>query len=726
MEIDYSKLTKDQKDIIYDYCKNDMRKLKRICYPIWGNKGLPSCYHDDLYDDAMKVLEESVVTFNPDGRGTFKKYLANNIRRSQIDWYRDNFLRAKRNNLMLDKNGKIKMQKDENGKEKPIIIPNVSFDAPIEEGDVNLKEKIDSGFSIEDKLDIDGEKSERIQVFLNNLSGVTKKIVEMIMDGKTVVNIKKELNLTDKDYQDYWKIITAYENKRLLYKNSDMEEEEVINQTVLTEDVAESYKNTSYSISSISKQLKKKKIRDDHILQRHSGQWKSFAKSELISDILRGKSLTQIIISEEIKNGLRMQWLIDGKQRCSTLDDYLNDGFAISKNVKNYNIRYQVTKLDGNGNEVLNEDGFTEVEFREFDIRNKKFSQLPDELQEIFEDRQIPVLYNMNCTKKDIADDIARFNRSRPMNVAQNGWLGLDEDFAELVENICKMPFFQKDFSGSSFTVANDTSGKIRRLVVESVMASDFIEEFSNFEKMCEFLSEEASDSNFTEVYALIERLTLVCDERVAEMFNITDGFLWIGLFSRFVSLGYDDSKFIEFMVEFEEKMKDVKVDVTYNGIDTNSFNDLSINPETKKTRATKDKNMVIAKMTLLEKLMHKYLHINKEDLEEVNVLEFVKENVIEEATEDDVEFYADMLDDLTLEVNNDTRLLDDHNRPSLIALIGYACEEEKDGYLEEWIKDYFSKNATYLLNQKDNFLHMKDDFDDFIGKKVTKNDEKR
>ena len=58
-------------------------------------------------------------------------------------------------------------------------------------------------------------------------------------------------------------------------------------------------------------------------MQRHSGQWKSFARSELVSDILRGKSLTQIIISEEIKKGLRMQWLIDGKQRCTTLDDFL-------------------------------------------------------------------------------------------------------------------------------------------------------------------------------------------------------------------------------------------------------------------------------------------------------------------------------------------------------------------------------------------------------------------
>ena len=32
----------------------------------------------------------------------------------------------------------------------------------------------------------------------------------------------------------------------------------------------------------------------------------------------------------ELKNGLRMQWLIDGKQRCTTLDCYLHDGFKIS------------------------------------------------------------------------------------------------------------------------------------------------------------------------------------------------------------------------------------------------------------------------------------------------------------------------------------------------------------------------------------------------------------
>lgn len=50
-----------------------------------------------------------------------------------------------------------------------------------------------------------------------------------------------------------------------------------------------------------------------------------------MSDILQGRALTQVIISEEIKNGIQMLWLIDGKQRCTNIDDFMHDGFAISK-----------------------------------------------------------------------------------------------------------------------------------------------------------------------------------------------------------------------------------------------------------------------------------------------------------------------------------------------------------------------------------------------------------
>ena len=484
---------------------------------------------------------------------------------------------------------------------------------------------------------------------------------------------------------------------------------------IAMDNVTESYKNTSYSIESISKQLRKKKIRDDHILQRHSGQWKGFAKSELISDILRGKSLTQIIISEEIKNGLRMQWLIDGKQRCTTLDDFLHDGFSISKNVKNYNIRYQTVKIDDNGNEILNEDGFTDMEYKDFDIRNKKFSQLPEELQEVFKDRQIPVLYNMNCTKKDIADDIARFNRSRPMNKAQNGWLGLDEEFAEFVENIAKMPFFQPGFSGSTYTPNNINSGLIRRIIVEGIMASDFIDDFNkDFEKMCEFLSEEASDSNFTEFYALIERLTTVSNQNIAKLFDSKDSFLWFGLFSRFINIESNDIKFISFLEEFDKNLRNKKV----NGI---SFEDLCINTNSGKSCSTKDKSIVVKKIELLETLMREYLHIEEtenDEFEESSVLDFVKNNVNPDTTEEDIEEYEEFYeDDLKIEVDNSSKLLEESNTKSMLALIAYVMNSNiKLNAFKKWLVDFFDQNNTYKTNQTENYIYMRNSLQKMIA----------
>ena len=121
MVVNYSSMTEEQIGIINEYCEDDMRKLKQICYFVWGKKGLPNCYHDDLYDDAMNVLSESVITFNPDGGASFKTYLTNNIHMSYGQWYRDTHLRLKRSNLLLDENGKIK--KDKNGNRT--IIHNV-------------------------------------------------------------------------------------------------------------------------------------------------------------------------------------------------------------------------------------------------------------------------------------------------------------------------------------------------------------------------------------------------------------------------------------------------------------------------------------------------------------------------------------------------------------------------------------------------------------------------
>lgn len=682
--------------ILNDYYADNAKKLHSVVDKIIRKKygGTMDKDMTEFYSVANDVFADIIKRDRYDSsKGDFDGFLYGALDLAIIDEF-------KRQNR--DKR-KAKIEVEIDGEMKRVPVQDVYLDAPIgeDEDSATIGDTLQGNYDltgISDEKETD-DYNDNIREYLESLPELSRKIAKLIMKGYLAKEIKDILNLTDKQYQDSWSILKSYEKKRILFKDDEMKEEEEMNTGAVIEDVAERYKNTSYSIESISKQLRKKRIRDDHILQRHSGQWKSFARSELVSDILRGKSLTQIIISEEIKKGLRMQWLIDGKQRCTTLDDFLHDGFAISKNVKNYNIKYQTTKVDENGNEVLNEDGFTELEFKDFDIRGKKFSQLPEELQDIYKDRQIPVLYNMNCTKKDIADDIARFNRSRPMNKAQNGWLGLDEEFAEFVENIAKMQFFQTDFCGTYYTNNNRTSGAIRRIIVEAIMVSDFIEDFNkDFNKMCEFLTDEASDSNFTEFYGLVERLTTVCDEKVAKTFNARDSFLWLALFSRFSKVCNDDKRYIDFIEEFNESLHSKVI----NG---KSFDDLN-------GKSTKDKTVVVEKMKHLETLMMDYLHIDSEECKDIDVLDFVKENVNPDATQDDINDYNDDLEILSLDVDNESKLLDDKNKPSLISMISYGYKI--DTAIDTWFKDFFDRNNTYLLNQKENFLYMKADFEKY------------
>ena len=211
MNIDYSNMTEEQLSLIYEYCKDDMRKLKQICYLVWGCKGVPNCYHDDLYDDAMNVLSESVLTYNPDGGANFKTYLLNNIHLSYGQWYRDTHLRAKRNNLALDKNGKIK--KDANG--NPIIIHNVSLDEPNPEY-VDLIEKLPSSKTVESEVFKD-DVSDNIRKYLENLSTDQRKVAELIMDGYSNDGIMLILHMNHSEFNNCMNGLRSYRKISILF-----------------------------------------------------------------------------------------------------------------------------------------------------------------------------------------------------------------------------------------------------------------------------------------------------------------------------------------------------------------------------------------------------------------------------------------------------------------------------------------------------------------------------
>ena len=210
-----------------------------------------------------------------------------------------------------------------------------------------------------------------------------------------------------------------------------------------------------------------------------------------------------------------------------------------------------------------------------------------------------------------------------------------------------------------------------------------------NGKNMATYLNDNATNEEFETFNQNVIRLEDIVTDETKELFNSKDSFIWMALFNKFAKLNMEDSKFADFLNAFVYDLRKREVDgQLFDTVDQSG--------------STKDKAVVVAKLHILETLMNEFLHINKDDLEDVDTLEFVKENVKADATEEDVEFYSDILDDLTVEVDNNTKLLDKQNRPSLIALVGYACENDID--LDEWIKQWFVANTIYILNQKRNF----------------------
>ena len=454
----------------------------------------------------------------------------------------------------------------------------------------------------------------------------------------------------------------------------------------------EKSKMERYSVASIIKKMNNQTLRYDHPLQRESDQHSNKMKSNLMSDILQGNPIPALVFAEQIINGISIIWNLDGKQRSTNAKEFSEDKFKISKNVRRAIIQYQAIIKDENGNIIPDENGFPQAEWREFDIRNKKFSQLPVELQEKFMDYCFDVTLYLNCSNEDIAYHMERYNDGKQMVSSQKGIIKLGEDYARIIKGISAMPFFKEN----GFNYTQSKNGTIDRVCIESIMATEFLDDWKKSpEEMASFLKENATEEHFDNLEDTVERLEKVVTTDIGEMFDANDSFIYFSVFARFKKLGLDDGKFVEFMTEYAQSLH-------------NMMKETEIDSETGKKKSTKDKVVVVDKINMVEKLMNEFLHINKEDLEDVSVLDFVKENVNPDITDEDVKFYSDVLDDITIEVDNDTKLLDDHNRPSLVALVGYACQNDIDDMLVEWIKDFFVKNFTYKLNQKENFTYMK------------------
>ncbi len=686
-------------EILNRYYENNAKKLcsvvNRIFYKKYG--GIADKDMEEFYSVANDVFADIILHERYDSsKGEFDGFLYGALDLAIIDEFKKQNRDKRRT--------KIEVMDKETGLLRRVPVPDVYMDAPLgKDGNATVGDMLPSQFDIEAAFLEKGgnDYDENTKKFFNSLSKVQRQIIKMKIEGMSSSEMKEKLGLNDTQFTKNCNELKTYRHIKNLCRNDilpitkeeNCEMEENNNVTL------EKSKEYNLSVVSIAKKMDKHTLRFDHPLQRESDQWNPSMKGNLISDILQGNPIPSLVFAEQVVNGIAVIWNLDGKQKCTNAYMFMKDGYKISKNIRRYMIGYQSPVMDTDKNILLDENNFPVYEQKEFDIRGKKFSDLPEELQERFTDYSFKITQYLNCSSEDIAYHIARYNDGKPMNVSQKGITRLGETFAEMVKSISCMPFF-KDIGG--YKVSEFKNDTINRVVIESVMATNFIDDWKKKqEDMCEYIKENASTSVFDDFEDMVVRLEKVVTEDVADMFNSKDSFLWFGLFARFIQLGKEDERFIEFMAEFSQSLHSKLID----GVAFDTLNE----------KSTKDKNVVIKKMRHLGNLMYEYFGI-VEGKDDFSILDYIRNNVDTDIEEEDIELYRSMCRDYLDEVSEDSKMRDDGNITSLLILLAYACKTDEDNYIKDWIVSFNNRNITYYKNQIENYLYMKNDFDNFVA----------
>ncbi len=401
--------------------------------------------------------------------------------------------------------------------------------------------------------------------------------------------------------------------------------------------------------------------------------------------ILNDDYIPPLILAEE-ESGCTV--IVDGGSRTAAFRMLCLGNYKIKFAVEDPIIKYKKMEKDEKGQVVWSD--------AEFDIRNKTFDKFPKELQKKFYEYQIETVIH-ECDSETVAKYLRRYNVHTGMNANEKMFIHLPK-FAEKIKRITNSQFF---VNYSSFTDNEKEKGALERVVSESVMCMFHLDKWNkNGKKLATYLNQNATETEFDRLNENIDRLENIVNENTKALFNSKNTFVWLTLFDRFLKLEIDDINFGKFLDAFIGGLRNKTVDgKLFDKADENG--------------STKDRGIIITKLHILETLMYEFLHINSQEIEEIDEETFIAEVVglNKEDVHTDFECYIDTLKDLKNNTIRDgSRLLNEENNLSLLAMVAYSYKEDKD--LDKWMMDYASKNNTYFADQRKNFYHMKQSYE--------------
>ena len=415
-------------------------------------------------------------------------------------------------------------------------------------------------------------------------------------------------------------------------------------------------------------------------------KWKPIVDGLAVT-ILNDDYIAPIILAE---NEDGQTQIVDGGSRTAAYMMIRYGNYKIKSSVEDPIIKYKSMSRDKNGKVTWTD--------ATFDIRNKTYEQFPKELQKAFDEYQVETVIH-ECDSETVAKYLRRYNIHTGMNANEKMFIYLP-NFADEVREITNRDFF---IHNSVFTDSEKEKGLLERVVSESVMTMFYFDKWNkNGKKLASFLDSNAKKEDFEVLNSNIARLENIITEETKSLFNNKNTFIWLTLFNQFTRLGLDDCKFADFINAFIGGLRDKSVNgKLFDTVDESG--------------STKDKSVIADKLHILETLMNEFLHINKEDLAEVDYKEFIKANV-EDIIDEDIEDIQPVANDVSEEIDENSWILSEQNYPSYFAIVGLAFREELEEELREWLPIY-ERNNQFIRNQKEAFLHMKQSFETYLQK---------
>lgn len=200
------------------------------------------------------------------------------------------------------------------------------------------------------------------------------------------------------------------------------------------------YNPKTKPLSTLVREIGKGKYDFDCQYQRAEGQWNRYKRSLLIDSLLRSIPLDPARV--RLKDDGIME-VFDGKQRMTTIRDYFDGKFALSKNLDPINI-----------------DGTS------YEIAGKKFNKLDEEVQSQLKTCSLIVYVFTNCTVHDVKEMFARQNSGEKLNNRQLRVLAMSDELNAKLFDLTHLPYASKLFTPAQRKNATDRDCILQALML--------------------------------------------------------------------------------------------------------------------------------------------------------------------------------------------------------------------------------------------------------------------